>query len=131
MKYLTVEQVIIINSSIIRKYGGLYGLRDKTVLESAIASPMATMFKKELYPSLLEKAACYLFSICKNHPFLDGNKRTATACCLIFIRNHGFEIDYKKQEFEDFVSKLAERKMVREDVILFLREKCRVQEKNS
>lgn len=124
MKYLTIEQVIHIHDQTIKKIGGIEGLRDRSLLESAIASPMTTIFQKEMYPSVIEKGACYLFSICKNHPFVDGNKRTATICCLIFLRQNGEKIFYNKKEFEDFVCALADSKMDRGSVVVFLREKC-------
>ena len=65
------------------------GLRDAALLESAVAAPQATMFGKPLIADPVDVAAAYLFYLCRNHPFLDGNKRVALATCLVFLSENG------------------------------------------
>ena len=70
-------------------HGGSSGLRDRALLESAIAAPQASFGGTPLIVDPLEIAASYLFYLCRNHPFFDGNKRTALASCLVFLQFNG------------------------------------------
>jgi death-on-curing protein len=83
--FLSLEQVLHAHSSLISAYGGVDGLRDLGLLQSAIAMPMTAYGGELLHADLFEMAAAYLFHITQNHPFLDGNKRTGAACALIFL----------------------------------------------
>jgi death-on-curing protein len=85
LKYLTVDAVKAIHAEVLAAHGGAAGIRDETLLESAVAAPQASMMGQLLISDPLEIAAAYLFYICRNHPFLDGNKRTALAACLVFL----------------------------------------------
>lgn len=80
-----MEAVKAIHHEVLTAHGGAAGLRDETLLESAVAAPQATMMGQPLLSDPIEIAAAYLFYICRNHPFLDGNKRTALAACLVFL----------------------------------------------
>jgi death-on-curing protein len=81
----TVEAVKGIHAEVLTAHGGSTGLREEALLESAVAAPQATMMGKPLFTDPLEIAAAYLFYLCRNHPFVDGNKRTALATCLVFL----------------------------------------------
>ena len=81
----TLDAVIAIHKEVLTAHGGSSGLRDRGLLESAAAAPQATMFGKPVFKDAVEIAAAYLFYICQNHPFIDGNKRTALATCLVFL----------------------------------------------
>ena len=85
LAYLTVSAVRAIHTEVLRAHGGSPGIRDLALLESAIAAPQATTMGKLLISEPIEIAAAYLFYICGNHPFADGNKRTALASCLVFL----------------------------------------------
>ena len=85
LRHLTVEAVKAIHREVLAAHGGGAGFRDETLLESAVAAPQATMMGQPLISDPVEIAAAYLFYICRNHPFLDGNKRTALAACLVFL----------------------------------------------
>lgn len=87
---LTLDEALSIHEVSLRRFGGLPGLRDEGLLESALAQPFQTFGGAELYPTLAEKAARYAYGIARNHPFLDGNKRAATACMGAFLRVNGF-----------------------------------------
>ena len=73
----TVSAVKVIHAEVLAAHGGSAGLRDEALLESAVAAPQATMMGKPMFTEPLEIAAAYLFYLCRNHPFVDGNKRTA------------------------------------------------------
>lgn len=85
----TVDAVKAIHKEVLIAHGGSEGLRDHGLLESAIAAPQATMFGETVFEDEIEVAAAYLFYICQNHPFIDGNKRTALATCLVFLAENG------------------------------------------
>ena len=85
----TVSAVKAIHVEVLAAHGGMEGLRDAALLESAVAAPQATMFGKPLLEKPIEVAAAYLFYLCNNHPFMDGNKRVALATCLVFLSENG------------------------------------------
>ena len=87
--HLTVDIVEEIHAEAIRHFGGLDGVRDRALLESAVAAPQATFGGQSVFTSIVEVAAAYLFYICRNHPFLDGNKRAALGACIVFLRLNG------------------------------------------
>ncbi len=85
----TVPAVKAIHEEVLAAHGGAAGLRDGALLESAAAAPQATMMGTPLLREPVEVAAAYLFYPCRNHPFVDGNKRTALATCLVFLSENG------------------------------------------
>ena len=87
--YLTAEAVKAIHDEVLSAHGGSSGLRDTALLESAVAAPQATYGGQPLLKEVVEIAAAYLFYLCSNHPFVDGNKRTALAACLVFLEANG------------------------------------------
>jgi len=89
--HLTVEIIREIHSEAISRFGGSDGLRDAALLESAVAAPRASIGGKSPFADLVEVAAAYLFYLCRNHPFVDGNKRAALGACLVFLRLNGIE----------------------------------------
>jgi death-on-curing protein len=89
--HLSVEEVRLIHAAVLRAHGGSAGLRDEALLESAVAAPQASFAGAPLFKDPVEIAAAYLFYLCRNHAFVDGNKRTALATCLLFLRVNGLE----------------------------------------
>lgn len=85
----TVAAVQAIHAEVWTAHGGAAGVRDQALLESAVAAPQATMMGEPLIGDPVEVAAAYLFYLCRNHPFVDGNKRTALATCLVFLSENG------------------------------------------
>jgi len=85
----TVAAVKAIHAEVLAAHGGGAGLREESLLESAIAAPQATMMGNPLFTDPVEIAGAYLFYLCRNHPFVDGNKRTALATCLVFLSENG------------------------------------------
>jgi death-on-curing protein len=86
--HLSASAAKAIHAEVLAAHGGLAGVRDEALLESAVAAPQATMMGAPLLSDVVEVAAAYLFYLCRNHPFLDGNKRTALAACLVFLREN-------------------------------------------
>jgi len=91
----TVSAVKAIHVEVLAAHGGSDGLRDEALLESAVAAPQATMMGTPLFSDPVEVAAPYLFYLCNNHPFVDGNKRMALATCLVFLSENGLLPDEK------------------------------------
>lgn len=87
--HLTAEAVKAIHEEVLAAHGGLPGLREPALLESAAAAPQAMYGGQPLVKDLVEIAAAYLFYLCRNHPFNDGNKRAALAACLVFLEANG------------------------------------------
>ena len=79
-----------IHREVLQAHGGSAGIRDEGLLDSAVAAPQATMMGKPMFREPVEVAAAYLFYLCRNHPFIDGNKRTALATCLVFLSENGY-----------------------------------------
>jgi len=88
-RHLTVEAVEAIHDEVLAAHAGLAGLRDRALLESAVAAPQASFGGEYLMQEPVEIAAAYLFYLCRNHAFLDGNKRTALASAVLFLRMNG------------------------------------------
>ena len=87
--HLELEAVKAIHAEVLAAHGGLAGIRDEALLESAVSAPQASMTGRPMFTDPVEIAAAYLFYLCRNHPFLDGNKRTALAACLVFLSENG------------------------------------------
>ena len=117
LKHLTVEAVKAIHGEVLAAHGGAAGLRDETLLESAVAAPQASMMGRSLISDPFEIAAAYLFYISRNHPFLDGNKRTALAACLVFFEQNGLlpAVKLAIDHWEQFVVDAAAGKISRDE----------------
>ena len=92
MKYLSIEEILILHEYQINTYGGKAGIQDLRMLESAVFRPQTTFDGKDLYEIVFEKAVALLFSIIKNHPFVDGNKRTGLHAAITFLELNGHDI---------------------------------------
>ncbi|MBI5931343.1 MAG: type II toxin-antitoxin system death-on-curing family toxin [Chloroflexi bacterium] len=104
-RYLTADEVLVINEEIL---GGEARPRDRGLLESAVARPMASAFGEDAYPSLFEKAAALLDSLSRNHPFVDGNKRTATIALDQFLRKNGLRPTWNPVNALQFILAVAQ-----------------------
>ena len=98
MNYLTPEQVLFIHSRLVGETGGSHGVQDLGLLESAVARPKATFDSKDLYPDLFTKAAALMNSLINNHPFVDGNKRTALLVSFAFLDVNGLEVTASQED---------------------------------
>lgn len=100
--FLTPQQVLYIHARLIDTTGGEHGLRDLGLLESAVARPKATFDNKDLYPDIFLKSAALMDSLAHNHPFVDGNKRTAITAAALFLQQNGRLLQTSNQELEQF-----------------------------
>ena len=112
--FLPVALVRELHAEAIAQFGGSDGLREEALLESAVAAPQATFGGQSVYASLEEMAAAYLFYLCRNHPFVDGNKRVALGACVLFLRLNGVEPAPDGLEWEELVLDVAASKLDRD-----------------
>lgn len=119
--FLTIEDVTMIHVGQIRKYGGLHGIRDINLLDSAINYPKATFDQQYVHSDIYLMAAAYIFSIIKNHPFLDGNKRTGFVAALSFLYRNDIILDVSEQELYDITMRIAESKISEEEIASFFK----------
>ena len=120
--FLTLVEVVEIHSDQIQHYGGSEGIRDMNLLSSAVAMPYASFSGMFLHSDLYEMAAAYAFHICQNHPFVDGNKRTALASALIFLELNGVSISDSQGKLDEAVVSLASGDVNKVDFAKILRE---------
>jgi death-on-curing protein len=118
--FLTLDEVLSLHAEQIRLFGGSSGIRDLGLLESATGSVQATFDGVFLHETVVAMAAAYLHGICRNHPFLDGNKRTAVAAALTFLEMNGIEVDADEDTFYDLVIGVAEGRVSKAAVAVFL-----------
>lgn len=120
----SVDQVIAIHSRVIAKSGGSDGIREKGLLESAMAVPQATMFGQPIFQDGIEIAAAYLFYLCQNHPFIDGNKRVALSTSLVFLSINGllWNTTLDQEAWFAFTLDVASSKYDREGTTACMRE---------
>jgi death-on-curing protein len=119
--HLTVEQVREIHAAVLEEFGGLAGVGDEGLLESAVAAPKASVFGRSPYADLVEVAAAYLFYICRNHPFRDGNKRAAMTSAIVFLRLNGIETEPDSGDWENLVLDVAASRIDRAETTKRLR----------
>jgi len=119
--FLDIEQVLIIHTDQIERYGGSHGLRDLGLLESAVFRSQATFGKEDLYPSIFGKAAALFQSLVLNHPFIDGNKRTATASTLVFLEMNGYSVKVGQKVLVKFVLQIEKETLEIEQIYSWLK----------
>jgi death-on-curing protein len=118
--FLTVDEVLAIHAHHIQRYGGSTGLRDRGLLESALAMPRATAGGQRVHATVWEQAAAYLFHLTKNHPFVDGNKRVGLACAFVFLRLNGKRVRATDDELVQLVEGVASGRVPKSEVAVFL-----------
>lgn len=127
MKYLTPEQVLLIHDAVIKRTGGSFGVRDVGLMESAIFRPQASFDENDLYVTIFEKAAALLHSLLKNHPFIDGNKRTAFTSCGLFLQLNGYHLINRHKESVEFALRVEDQSLSFEEIVAWLAENTKKQ----
>jgi len=122
-EWLDPETVLNIHVRVIAESGGSQGVRDEGLLESALSRAQNVFAYEDV--TLFDLAATYAVAITHNHPFVDGNKRTAFTAADVFLRLNGYEIDAGQQELSDIMVDLAEKKIGRDGLADFLRANSR------
>lgn len=108
--------VIKIHDDLIQQFGGASGIRDASLLDSALHMPEAQFGGEFLHTTIYEMAAAYAFHICKNHPFLDGNKRTAYSVMLLFLGLNDFDFVDDDQEYYAVMMAVANGEMTKQQL---------------
>ena len=121
--FLSLPTVLQIHDVLIERFGGSFGLRDAGLLGSALASPQASFGGQRLNVSFAEMAVSYLIGLVRNHPFIDGNKRTAYAVTATFLRLNGLRLGLSQAEKFELVLGVAEGRLSKADVVGLLAEK--------
>ena len=111
VEFLTLDQILVIHEDQIERYGGSGRLRDLALLESAVFRPQTTFGGFDLYPALFEKAAALMHSLILNHPFIDGNKRTAMASAFVFLELNGISVKLNNQDVVKTALQIESRKL--------------------
>lgn len=119
--FLTLAEALEIHLDQIKHYGGDNSMRDLGLLQSALAQPEASFGGEWLHADIFYMAAAYTYHICKNHPFIDGNKRTALACGLVFLELNGITIQDPKQKLRDAMWKMANSEYKKNDFAKLLK----------
>lgn len=120
MIVLSKEQVIALHTQLISETGGLDGIRDDSLLESALNAPFQSFDGIDVFPSIQQKAARLAFGLIKNHAFIDGNKRIGVHTMLVFLALNKIELDYTQDELSDTVLKIAAGKLEFEDLLQWI-----------
>ena len=121
-KFLEIADILDIHQILIEQFGGMPGVRDEGLLESAVSQPKASFFGELLHPTIYQQAAAYLYHLAKNHPFLDGNKRTAYGAMEAFLRLNGYNLDLSNEEAYNMVIRVAQGEMTKEDLSSLLQQ---------
>lgn len=122
IRFLTKDLILIFHRDQVEKYGGKDGVRDEGLLESAIAQSQTSFGGEHVNADLFEMAAAYGFHICQNHPFFDGNKRTALIAMYTFLHVNGFELKADKKSLYALVMELANGKVQKKELASYLKE---------
>ena len=120
MRYIALNEILDLYQRIMQQTGGSFGVRSMSALESSLAQPRMTFGGTELYPTIVEKASALGFSLIKNHPFVDGNKRTGHAAMEVFLVLNGYEIKASVDEQEKIILQVASSQIERDALTKWL-----------
>ena len=120
IQYISLEEILRIHFQVIEDYGGSHGVRDEGRLKSVVNAPKQEVFGEEQYSSLFDKAAVYLRNIIGDHPFSDGNKRTAITICGIFLSRNGKQLNASPKNLEEFTISVATKHLSIKDILNWL-----------
>ena len=120
MRFLPEATILAIHEDQIRLYGGTYGVRDAANLDSALHMPQAQFAGEYLHPTIFHIAAAYGFHLCQNHPFIDGNKRTAGMVMFTFLALNGYELTATEADYYTVMMAVASSRMTKEKLVDWL-----------
>ena len=121
MKVLSKQQILMLHSMLVAQSGGMDGLRDEGLLESAVNTPLQTFGGQELYPTVLEKAARLGYGLIHNHPFIDGNKRIGTHAMLVFLDINNITLSYEDDDLISAILRAASGDMDDSELLEWLK----------
>lgn len=117
--FLSIEDTLSVHERMIEEFGGLPGVADRGLLESAVSMPTAGFAGEFLHKSLPAMAAAYLFHLCKNHPFFDGNKRVAVVAAEVFLNINGMSLDVSNEELKGLCLGVAAGEISKDETVAF------------
>ena len=120
MKKFTKEQTLKLHSQLILRFGGTDGLRDESLLDSALAAPFHSFGGEDVFPTIEEKATRLGFGLIKNHPFADGNKRIGTHSMLLLLRMNGIRLSFTQEELHTTINMVAGGEVGYEDLLQWI-----------
>ncbi len=123
VRYLSTADVLLIHRDTLEHEGGLEGVRDMGLLESAVGTPRQQFSGIDLHPGLAAKAAAYLYHLAKNHPFFDGNKRVAAMAALVFLHANGAKRLPKPNDLEKATLGVAAGAISKADLVAWMEER--------
>src|SRR5258708_7184442 len=123
--FLSLDEVLEVHQQQIDRYGGSHGLRDAAALESAVATPQATFGGEFLHPSIPAMAAAYLFHLCQNHAFIDGNKRVGANAAITFLLMNDWDLSFDEDEYSDLVLSIASGTTGKAELTQIFETRCR------
>ena len=107
MRWISKSQILALHDDMVGEFGGKVGVRDESLLDSALGAPFQTFGGKDLYPDVEEKSARLAYGVIRNHPFYDGNKRMGLHLMLLFQELNGTRLQYKDKEVVDLIVSVA------------------------
>ena len=122
MFYLSAEQILFIHARLIEETGGIHGVRDLGMLLSAIGRPQVSFDDQDLYSDLFKKTAALMESLIRNHPFVDGNKRTGVTAAGLFLRRNGYRLTASNADLVAMTMKIAQSQSDLEALTIWFRE---------
>ncbi|OQY98170.1 MAG: hypothetical protein B6D41_02690 [Chloroflexi bacterium UTCFX4] len=125
MEYLSLDDVLAIHLLALEAFGGTPEILSVDRLESCLESPRQTMFGDDLYPDIESKAGILFFLLVKNHPFMDGNKRTGVLALLEFLERNGYTLETNNDELYKFTIDVATSVVDKEQVTEWIRQRLR------
>jgi death on curing protein len=121
VQFIPDEIVPIMHADLIKRYGGMLGIRDRGLLASTLAQPKMTVQKRFLHRTMFDKAAAYGFHVCRNHPFVDGNKRIAFVLMDVFLHKNGWNLEASEEEAYETMIQLASGNLTKPDLSTWLK----------
>jgi death-on-curing protein len=123
-RFIKKEIVLFFHQQLIKEYGGLNGIRDEGLLDSALAQPHMTISGDYVHKDIFEMAAAYGYHLCNNHPFLDGNKRVALVVMDTFLQVNGWDLIADEKSMYQIMLQLAESQLTKLELAEWLRKHC-------
>jgi len=123
--FLSLDEILEIHEEQIERYGGAAGLRDPAGLESAVATPQATFGGEFLHTSIPTMAAAYLFHLCQNHAFIDGNERVGANAAITFLLMNNWDATFGEEELVNLVLSVASGRLNKQGLIGIFESRCK------
>ncbi|MBO4636138.1 MAG: type II toxin-antitoxin system death-on-curing family toxin [Clostridiales bacterium] len=122
MIVLSRDQILLLHTGLIKRYGGIHGVRDESLLDSALNAPFQSFGDQEFYPTIVEKAARLGFGLIKNHPFCDGNKRTGAMVTLMMLKLNAVNVEAASEEIIKIFMGVASGEFDETDLVLWIKD---------